>query len=143
MNESAVIQLLVGVHKDQTAIANALWVVYQTVTLALIGYVVSQEHVRRSAAQLAALSMGYVLFAYANQEAIVRAQKLIVASVAALQDVSGSLGKASPVLSKFLCSYQAVDTATLRLFHSLLCLVVLLVMWAMHMAQRRKVANAT
>lgn len=143
MDQSAVIQLLVGIHKDQTAIANALWVVYQTVTLALIGYAVSQEHVRRSAAQLTALSLGYVLFASANQQAIVRAQKLIVGSAQGLKEIGGSIRIDSPVLATMLDSYQTVDPGTVRLFHSALCVVVLFAMWGMHVAQRKKIANAS
>ena len=73
-------ETLLSVFKDHTAIVNTLWGIFQAVGLAFLGFVYSQDHVRRNAWVLAGLSIGFVIFAIGNQKAILRSQAVLRAA---------------------------------------------------------------
>ena len=69
--------LLLSTFKDHTMIVNTLWGIFQAVALAMLGFVFSQEHVRKSAWIMLGLSIGFVGFAGGNKAAILRSQAVL------------------------------------------------------------------
>lgn len=73
------IQTLISIHKDQTSLIYTLWSVFQGLSFVLIGYVFSQEYVRKSTLILSCFSTSILLFSIGNHQAIMRAQALVEA----------------------------------------------------------------
>jgi hypothetical protein len=105
---------LINVYKDQTALIYTLWSVFQGLSLAIIGFVFSQEYVRKNPVLLACLSGSILVFSLGNHAAIMRAQALVVAA-------TGELNAAAVTpcldLKKVFCAFQAPDTDLLAWSH--------------------------
>jgi hypothetical protein len=97
---------LINVYKDQTALIYTLWSVFQGLSLAIIGFVFSQEYVRKNPVLLACLSGSILVFSLGNHAAIMRAQALVVAA-------TGELNAAAVTpcldLKKVFCAFQAPE----------------------------------
>lgn len=106
-------QLLINVHKDQTALLYNLWAVFQGLALVLIGYTFSQPFVRESALILTCFSLSLAAFSVGNHSAIMRSQKLVAAAAAQLREIA----KDHPDLGPTLGQFDAPDTISLSRFH--------------------------
>lgn len=118
---------LISIHKDQTTIVNALWTIYHVISLALLGYVVSQEYVRGNFWLIALLSLAFYGFSVGNRTAMVRSQKLIVASSRELNAMSQS--DADQSLQKVLGAYEAITVEKLTQGHAAFTASVLATVW--------------
>jgi hypothetical protein len=134
--DMAQIQLLVSIHKDQTAVVNTLWHIYQAISLAMLGYVFSQEHVRKNAVILSCLSAGFAFVAIANQRAILRSQELIYTAAMQLKALASNHAAELEHLRAVLISYETVSPATLQLGHYAFTALVLVGIWAPFISSR-------
>jgi hypothetical protein len=126
---------LISIHKDQTAVVNGLWTIYQGISLALLGYVFSQEVVRRNAWVLGFLTVIFVFFSVANQRAMLRSQQLIVASASELK-VLAAAESTDKHLQSVLGVYDALPICTLKFAHYSFTAIVVASIWVMFVAFR-------
>lgn len=119
------ITTLIGIHKDQTALIYTLWSVFQGLSLAIIGYVFSQEYVRKNPVLLACLSICILAFAYGNHAAIVRAQELVVAATLQLKAAAAT----QPGLGGVLGAFRAPDSNDLERSHYLFAACAAIGVW--------------
>jgi MFS family permease len=119
------IPILIGIHKDQTALIYTLWSVFQGLSLAIIGYVFSQDYVRKNPVLLACLSISILAFAWGNHAAIVRAQDLVVAATLQLQAAAAT----NPKLSGVLGAFRAPDSTALERSHYLFAAFAAIGVW--------------
>ena len=116
---------LINIYKDQTALIYTLWSVFQGLSLAIIGFVFSQEYVRKNPVLLACLSGSILAFSFGNHAAIMRAQALVSAAVSQLN----ALEKTCPDLNKVLCVFQAPDTQMLAWSHAAFAVCAAIGVW--------------
>lgn len=128
MDLPTTIQLLVSIHKDQTAVVNSLWIIYQGISLATLGYVFSQEFVRKSPLILGCLTAGFIFFALANQQAILRSQELIYATTTQLKAIASNPSTGMD-LQAVLNAYDAVSVSTLKFAHYTFSALILIAIW--------------
>lgn len=126
------IQTLIGIHKDQTAQIYMLWNIFQGLSFILIGYVFSQDYVRKNPVILACFSGSILLFSIGNHSAIMRAQKLVVAATAQLNQE----GASSASLQGVLLAFQAPQTQLLELAHIAFAVFVAAGIWVPFAASR-------
>jgi hypothetical protein len=119
------IPTLIGIHKDQTALIYTLWSVFQGLSLAIIGYVFSQEYVRKNPVLLACLSISILAFAWGNHAAIVRAQELVVAATLQLNAAAAT----HPEVSGVLGAFRAPKSSDLELAHYLFAAFAVIGVW--------------
>jgi hypothetical protein len=130
------IQLLVTIHKDQVALVNTLWAIYQAISLAILGYVFSQEFVRKSPVILACLSVGFLTFAWANQRSMLRSQELIYAAAMQLKNIPANAAGVSENVKVVLNAYDAVSVSTLQFIYSTFSLLVVIGIWVPFLISR-------
>ena len=135
------IYTMIAIHKDQTIIVNNLWTVFQAVAIAILGYVFSQEYVRKSPWILGFLTIFFLFFSVANQRAISRSQELIVAAANELSR-RDLIAHSHDPLSAVLRVYDAVEVGTLETGHRLLSLFVVAAIWVVFAVSRSKARNA-
>jgi hypothetical protein len=114
------IQILISLQKDQTALIYTLWSVFQGLSLILIGYVFSQEHVRKSPLILACFTLSIMLFSLGNHSAIMRAQALVLAAT----DQLNAAAKTTPSLQGVLNAFEAPRSQDLAFAHLLFTVFV-------------------
>ena len=131
------IATMIAIHKDQTIIVNNLWTVFQAVAIAILGYVFSQEYVRKSRWILGFLTCFFLFFSVANQRAISRSQELIVAAATELSRPDLIAHSHDP-LSAVLRVYDAVAVDTLETGHRLLSLFVVVAIWVVFAVTRAR-----
>ncbi|UUZ70079.1 hypothetical protein LP416_13310 [Polaromonas sp. P2-4] len=126
------IQILISIHKDQTALIYTLWSVFQGLSFVLIGYVFSQEYVRKSPLILFCFSASTLLFSIGNHNAIMRAQALVEAAAKQLNLLAAS----SPGLQGVLNAFQAPPTQQLAWAHIVFAVFVAAGIWVPFVAFR-------
>ncbi len=126
------IQILISIQKDQTALIYTLWNVFQGLSLVLIGYVFSQEYVRKNRPILACFSLSILLFSYGNHRAIMRAQAL----VAAATDQLNAAACTTPSLRGVLNAFQAPSLQQLEWAHIAFTVFVIAGVWVPFVASR-------
>lgn len=119
------ISILIGIQKDQTALIYTLWNVFQGLCFVLLGYVFSQEHVRKSPLILTGFSLSVLLYAIGNHNAIMRAQKLVIAATEALHRHAA----ADASLRGVLTAFEAPTLNQLALAHGVFTLFVASGIW--------------
>lgn len=135
MDADSTISVLMQIHKDQTAIANSLWAIYQGVSLAMLGYVFSQDFARKSPWVLGFLTASYIFFSLANQRAISRSQELIVAASHEL-NVVAELPTTGVHMRAVLSTYDALPVSTLEFGHHAFSLLVVFAFWVLFAVSR-------
>jgi hypothetical protein len=130
--DNATIQTLIGIQKDQTALIYNLWNVYQGLSVILLGYVFSQDYVRKNPIILACFSASILFFSVGNHNAIARAQELVVAATAQLTSAASTQLHLGPVLNAF----HAVSVQQLSIAHITFTLFVTVGIWIPFIASR-------
>lgn len=132
-------QTLLSVYKDHTSVVNTLWGILQVVSIALLGFVYQQKHLRSSWLTLAVLSAAFLVFATGNKESMTRSQQVLVAVVDQMKN--DDLQKTIPELSGIKSVLQAHNVrgvAVMRRDHFLLSLGVVLLVWLPFVTDRLK-----
>ena len=136
------VQILIAIHKDQTALVNTLWTVYQGVSLAVLGFVFSQEFVRRNPWALGFITISFCIFAAANQRTMVRSQELVFAAAAQLQAIA-ALPSTDPHLRLVLEAFPPSSVAMLQLGHYAFTIIVVSAIWVLYALSRNKTKQIT
>ena len=129
------VSILIAIHKDQTTVVNALWGIFQGVSLALLGYVFSQDFVRKNPWILGMITIAFLFFSVANQRAISRSQELIYAAARELKTM-GSDPKIDGHLRATLSAYDAVPVTTLEVGHVAFSAFVVFAIWLLFVVSR-------
>ncbi len=123
-------QTLLSVYADHTSIVNTLWGIFQFVSIALLGFVYQQQHIRKNWLALAALSAAFLVFANGNKEAMARSQKVLetvdtlVKNEEMLATVPYEFG-----MRLVLKAHKSRSEAQMRRDHIFLSLGVVLLVW--------------
>lgn len=128
MEESKTIEMLVSLYEKHSGFVNTLWNIFGVVSLGVLGFVFKEKHIRESAGTLIAITLGFGLFAYGNQEAIMRSQHVLQKVVAQL-DHPAVLQMAPAPLRPALQAHSATDVPSLRRGHTWLSLAVAVGIW--------------
>lgn len=123
---------LINVYKDQTAVLYNVWSIFQGLSMVLIGYVLTQEYLRKNPSVLAVISTGIFLFSLGNRFAIERAQRLVSAAAEQLRALADTHGALAPTLSQFM----APRTEDLLLAHAVLTAFLTLGPWVPFIVNR-------
>lgn len=123
--EPAQLQLLVAIHKDQTSIIYNVWSIYQGLSMILIGYAITQDHIRQNPRILSIISIAIFLFSFGNRSAILRSQLLVEAAAQQLRNVASHYPDMAVTLSRF----DAPETTSLLLAHWVLTLFLTIGPW--------------
>jgi hypothetical protein len=129
------VSTLIAIHKDQTTVVNALWGIFQGVSLALLGYVFSQEFVRKNPWILGTITAAFLFFSVSNQRAISRSQELIYTAARELKTI-GSLSTTDENLRATLSSYDAVPVNALAVGHIAFSAFVVAAVWLLFAVSR-------
>jgi hypothetical protein len=127
MADLQAIPTLIALHKDHVAISNTLWSINQVVSFAMLGYVFSQDHVRKSALLLTCLTVGFLLFVITNQGALARTYALTYTAATELKNAADKVE--DPYLKPVLQAYYGTSPEDLRFGHSVLAALVLVGIW--------------
>jgi len=106
---------LLKVYMDHTSVVNTLWSILQVVSVALLGFVYQQEHLRRNWLALSALSAAFIVFSFGNQAAMTRSQQVLVAVVDQMHD--NQLLSKVPVNSGVIPVLQAHEARPVKKMH--------------------------
>lgn len=123
-------QTLLSVYTAHTSIVNTLWGILQVVSIALLGFVYQQKHLRRNWLTLAALSAAFLVFAFGNKAAMTRSQQVLVAVVHQMKN--DQMPKTVPEKSGMIPVLQAHDArpvADMKRDHFFLSAGVVLLVW--------------
>lgn len=136
-------QTLFSVFTAHTSIVNTLWGILQVVSIALLGFVYQQKHIRSNWVALAALSAAFLVFATGNKEAMTRSQQVLEA-VDKFMDSKEVLGKVSEHsgIKSVLAAHKARTVAEMRLDHFFLSAGVVLLVWLPFVTGRLKIRRA-
>ena len=119
---------LLSSFKDHTTIVNSLWSIFQAVSLAMVGFVFSQEHVRRNAWILLGMSVAFLVFSIGNQKAILRSQAVLRAVHEQCHD-QAFLASAPSSLRGVLEAHSAPSVDEIRRGHYFLTAGVVAIAW--------------
>ena len=128
---------LLAVFRDHTSVVNTLWGIFQVVSLALLGFVYKEEHLRTNWLALLALSAAFLVFAFGNQAAMTRSQQVLVAVVCqmnnnqALDSVNEKSG-----MKAVLEAHSARSLDDMHQDHTLFTLGVVFLIWVPFAAAR-------
>jgi hypothetical protein len=140
MNECGLdYQTLLSVYKDHTSIVNTLWGILQVVSIALLGFVYQQKHLRSNWLTLAVLSVAFLVFATGNKEAMTRSQKVLVAVVNQMKNENipkTNLEKSG--MMPVLLAHKARGVRDMRRDHLFLSVGVVLLVWLPFVTERLK-----
>lgn len=128
-NDCEVVKILLAAYKDHAGIVNTLWNIFQVVSLALVGLVYKEMDVRGNRRMLILVTIGFIAFAFGNQQAIMRSQAVVWSSANGLNAI-GAKGDATEQLAKVLAAHHAPSPTELRVGHSLFALLVIAALWA-------------
>jgi hypothetical protein len=132
-------QTLFSVYANHTSIVNTLWGILQVVSIALLGFVYQQKHIRSNWLALAALSAAFLVFATANKEAMARSQQVLEAVDTLInnKEMLGTVPAESGMIS-LLEAHEARTEAEMRLDHLFLSGGVVLLIWLSYVTGRLK-----
>ena len=132
-------QTLLSVYKDHTSVVNTLWGILQVVSIALLGFVYQQKHIRSNWLTLAVLSAAFFVFATGNKEAMTRSQKVLVEVVNQMndEDLLKTIPENSGML-KVLQAHEARGKDDMRQDHLFLSIGVILLVWLPFVTERLK-----
>ena len=136
-------QTLLSVYTDHTSIVNTLWGILQVVSIALLGFVYQQKHIRRNWLALAALSAAFLVFATGNKEAMARSQKVLeaVQNLVMNEEMLATVPCGSGMRA-VLEAHAARTEAQMRRDHLFLSVGVVLLVWLPYVTGRLKNRSA-
>ena len=132
-------QTLLSVYNNHTSVVNTLWGILQVVSIALLGFVYQQEHLRRNWPALIVLSAAFLVFAFGNQAAMERSQKVLVAVNLQMKSVEmlGTITEESG-MKPVLLSHETIEVADMRRYHTVFSAGVVLLIWVTFIMARLK-----
>ena len=130
---------LLSVFMGHTSIVNTLWNILQVVSIALLGFVYQQKHLRRNWLALVVLSAAFLVFATANKGAMARSQHVLEAVVnqVNIEKMLGTVPEESGMKS-VLEVHQARTVTDMRRDHFFLSAGVVLLVWVPFLTGRLK-----
>jgi hypothetical protein len=135
---SETLKLLIDLQRDQTAVTNSLWSLYQVVSFAILGYVFSQKSIGRDKWMLAILTFGFLFFAQSNQNALMRAYELIAITTQQLNAMGmANTSDANNALAPVLKTFSAPVPCLVRFGHYLFTVFVAAGIWIPYIRARR------
>jgi len=132
-------QTLLSVYNDHTNVVNTLWSILQVVSVALLGFVYQQKQLRRNWLALLILSAAFSIFAFGNQAAMSRSQKVLVAVVYQMKNeyLLNTIPEKSGIKS-VLRAHEARRVEDMHRDHSVFSVGVVLLIWITFMMGRLK-----
>ena len=120
------LKTLLDMYNTQVSANNALWTFFSVVALGVLGFVYKGGIEPTSRAARLTMSLGFLVFAVGHQTVILRAQRLLVATVGFLQSRAAEVpGGYRPILQ----AMEATPVWKMQFFHSLLIVGVLAAIW--------------
>ena len=121
---------LVSIFHSNTQTINTLWGFFYAIALALLGFVYKDENLRKNWIVLVILSFGFFAFAFGNNSAISRSQKILVEINTQFHNDCFLKQISKPAIVSVLKSFEAKSVNAIQLAHSLFTLVVIIGLWA-------------
>jgi len=125
---------LMDLFNAQTGTVNILWNIFVVVSLGVLGFVLKEKDLRENWKIKLAFSIGFILFAFGNIEAILRSQGILVAISDTLASAAANNNQSEyrPVLE----AYKAQSVHTIQRGHRIMSALVVLLMWLPNIAAR-------
>lgn len=124
---------LMDLFNAQTGTVNILWNIFVVVSLGVLGFVLKEKDLRENWKIKLAFSIGFIIFAFGNIEAILRSQRILVA-------ISDTLCNAAAnnqsEYRSVLEAYKAQSVHKIQRGHLVMSALVVLVMWLPDIAAR-------
>ena len=130
---------LFTVYRDHTSVVNTLWGIFQVVSLALLGFVYKEQHLRTNGFALVALSAAFLVFAMGNQAAMTRSQRVLVAVVSQMSEQAPGVVPETSGVKAVLAAHRARSLGDMRRDHSAFMIGVVLIIWVPFVAGRWRV----
>jgi hypothetical protein len=128
---------LLSVFKDHVAVVNTLWGIFHIVALALLGFVYKEEHLRNSGLVLLGFTIGFLIFAFGNQQAMLRSERVLAAvDQQFTPDALATVQRRGirPVLE----AYEARTQEQVRFGHNVYIFLVVAALWMPFVVDRFK-----
>jgi hypothetical protein len=117
---------ILDLFNSQTGAVNILWNIFIGVNLAIIGFLYNKDtHLGGDWKIKVGFTVGFLFFAYANQRAILRSQKILFAISKFLHELDPK-AKVHPILQ----AHEAVHPNKMRNWHWVFTIMVALVIWS-------------
>ena len=126
------IQEVLNIYVAQTSIINILWNIFLAVSVAIVGYVYKDRTLMDDWKIKLGLSIGFPLFAIANNAAMSRSQTILVAAADYFKNLPSS-GDHS--FDGVLKAHTALPVAQMHISHVVFTILVILAMWLPNIAR--------
>lgn len=119
---------LLDLYNSQTGTVNTLWNIFIAVNLAILGLLYKDIHMGDDCRIKVGFTVGFLFFAFANQRAILRSQKILFAISEFLKNLEpeGTASRVRPIL----VAHEAVSPNKIRNGHCVFTIMVALIIWA-------------
>lgn len=124
---------LMDLFNAQTGTVNILWNIFVAVSLGVLGFVLREKDLRENWKIKLAFSIGFILFAFGNVEAILRSQGILVAISDTLTNAAANN---QSEYRSVLEAYQAQSVHKIQRGHFIMSALVVFVMWLPDIAAR-------
>lgn len=122
----------VSLFNEQTGALNSLWSFYAVVAFGLLGFTYRGIKIRGESSLRITLSIGFILFSWANWTAMRRTQDILSSVVSGIHQVlrdENAAGLIAPPFRTTLEKFEVTPVPKVFWFHLLLDVGVLLGMW--------------
>lgn len=131
---------LLSVFKDHVGVVNTLWGIFHIVALALLGFVYKEEHLRKSGVVLLGFSIGFLTFAFGNQQAMLRSERVLAAVDQQLSpDALATVQRRG--IGPVLAVYEARTEEEVRFGHNVYIFLVVAALWMPFIVDRSERAR--
>ena len=125
---------LMDLFNAQTGTVNILWNIFVVVSLGVLGFVLKEKDLRENWKVKLAFSIGFILFAFGNIEAISRSQEILVAISDTLRKAAANNNQSE--YRSVLEAYKAQSVHVIQRGHRIMSVLVVLLMWLPDIAAR-------
>jgi hypothetical protein len=119
---------LLDLYNSQTSTVNTLWNIFIAVNLAILGLLYKDTHMGDDWKIKAGFTAGFLFFAFSNQRAILRSQKILFAISEFFRNLKSD--DEAPKVWPILRAHDAVTPNKIRNAHAAFTIMVGLIIWA-------------
>ncbi len=131
-------ETLLSIFNDSAESIASYWTIFQVVSIAMLGFIFKESHVRTSAGLMTMLTIVYLFFSVSNMIAMDRPRTLLHAASVELQKYADSGPPSTPRVGPVLRKHTAVEPWTALHGHCWMTFFVAALAWAPFIVNRSR-----
>ncbi len=130
MDELELFKTLITIFESHTKTVNTLWGIFYAISLALLGFIYKSQELWKNKIILSVLSIGFMVFAFGNSQAINRSQIVLEETSRQITNLEFPKTKLNTHLKPVANQYKTISSDDLLIASLVFSLLVIVGIWA-------------